>query len=258
MDLYHNIRINPLNMKNSLLIIFVFLLLLSACDTQKSEVRWQIKKESPAYGLTLTYYLPIDQIQKIVGKKFMPSINDEEMGYLNLAVMSADQYYLDNKDYGDMQEAHVLVLTKGSVTIPLSIGVKNQKLNDVFAKNNFNRIIGDVDLLVEEKKDSLTIKALITTKKGSITMSAKVLNKPEVLKFADLVKVTSTESPNNYFIGSESSRRIQIDSILISESGENWISKFHLPVKPDKISLNIYYTWDFIFTEKMQHDSNTK
>lgn len=89
-------------------------------------------------------------------------------------------------------------------------------------------------------------------------MSAKALNNPGELKLVDSVKVTSTESPNNYFIGSESSRRIQIDSILISESGENWISRLNLPAKPNRVSLSIYYTWDFMFSEELQPDADEK
>ena len=80
---------------------------------------------------------------------------------------------------------------------------------------------------------------------------AKALNKPGELKSIDSIKVTSAESPNNYFIGSESSRRIQIDSILISESGKNWISNWNLPAQPNTISMSIYSTWDFTFKEEL-------
>jgi hypothetical protein len=236
-------------MKNLLLIFSVFILLFSACANEEKETRWEIKKENPVYGLTLRYLLPLDQIQKIVGNKVIPRINDEGMGYLNLTIMTSDQYYLDGINYGSMQEAHILVPAKGSITQPLSMGVKGQKLNDVLWKNNFNRTIGDIDLTVEEKNDSLSIKALLQTSNGSITMSAKALNKPGELTSVDSVKVTSTDSPTNYFIGSESSRRIPIDSVLISESGKNWISDLQLPAKPNRITFGIFYSWDFVFTE---------
>lgn len=126
-----------MNMKNWIVIFSISIPLLSACVTKESKVRWQIKKENPAYGLTLSYLLPFDQIQKIVGNKFQPAINDEGMGYLNLTIMTSNQYYLGGKSYGDMQEAHILIRTKGSVTVPLSMGVKGQQLNDAFSENNF-------------------------------------------------------------------------------------------------------------------------
>lgn len=241
-------------MKNLLLIFPVFILLLSACANEEKETRWEIKKENPVYGLSLSYLLPLDQIQKIVGDKVIPRVNDEGMGYLNLTIMTSNQYYLDGINYGSMQEAHILIRAEGSVTQPLSMGVKGQKLNDVLWKYNFNRILGDIDLTVKEKNDSLSIKALLQTTDGSITLSAKALNKPGELISVDSIKVTSTESPNNYFIGSESSRRIPIDSVLISESGKNWISNLQLPAKPNRITFGIFYTWDFIFKEELLPD----
>ena len=241
-------------MKYLLLIFPVFIFVFLACDAKEKEARWEIKKENPVYGLTLSYLLPLDQIQKIVGNKAIPAINDEGMGSLNLTIMSGNQYYIDGENYGDMQEAHLLIRTEGSVTVPRSMGVKGQKLNDVFGEYNFNRILGDINLNVEEKNDSLSIKALLLTTDGSISMSAKALNKPGELKSIDSVKVTSSENPNYYFIGSESSRRIQIDSILISESGENWISNWNLPAQPNTISMSIYSTWDFTFREELLPD----
>jgi hypothetical protein len=245
-------------MKNPLLIFPVIILLLSACVNEETETRWEIKKENPVYGLTLRYLLPSDQIQKIVGNKVLPLINDEGMGYLNLTVMTTNQYYIDGQSYDNMKQAHILAPTQNSVTVALTMGAYGQKLNDVFWENNFNRIIGDIDLTVEEENDSLSIKAQLITTTGNITMSAKALNIPGELNSIDSVKVTSAESPNNYFIGSESSRRIQIDSISISESGENWISSLHLPAKPSQIVLSIYYAWDFMFTEESLPDSNAK
>jgi len=165
-------------MKNLLLMFPVFILALSACDPDEKEISWEIKKENPAYGLTLNYLLPLDQIQKIVGDKVIPKINEEGMGSLNLTIMSSDQYYIEGMKYGDMQEAHLLVLTEGpkSVTMTHSMGVKGQKLNDVFKENNFNRILGDINLSVEEKNDSLRIKALLLTQEVIISMSAHAVH----------------------------------------------------------------------------------
>lgn len=247
---------NSYDMKNLFLLFSVFTLLFLACANEEKETRWEIKKENPVYGLSLNYLLPIDQIQKIVGDKVIPRINDEGMGYLNLTIMTTDQYYLDSINYGNMQEAHILVPTEAerTVTQVLSMGVKGQKLNDVLWKNNFNRTLGDIDLSIEEMNDSLSIKALLQTPNGSITLSAKALNNPGELRSVESVKVTSSESPTNYFIGSESSKRIPIDSVLISETGENWISDLQLPAKPNRITFGIFYTWDFIFTEEIQPD----
>lgn len=228
--------------------------MLSACHPEEKETRWEIKKENPVYSLSLRYLLPLDQIQKIVGDKVTPKINDEGMGSLNLTIMSGNQYYIDGVNYGNMQEAHLIIRTEGSVTVSHSMGVKGQKLNDVFGENNFNRILGDINLSVEEKDDSLSIKALLHTADGSISISAKALNKPGELKSIDSIKVTSAENPNHYFFGSEASRGFLVDSISISESEENWISNFNLPTQPNNISFSIYDAWDFVFKEESVSD----
>jgi len=59
-------------MKNLLLILSALIFLFSACTNEEKETRWEIKKENPVYGLSLSYLFPLDQIQKIVGNKVVP------------------------------------------------------------------------------------------------------------------------------------------------------------------------------------------
>ncbi len=43
---------------------------------QNKEVRFEIRKENPAYGLTLLWNLPEEQLQGIVGKEYKPMVKD--------------------------------------------------------------------------------------------------------------------------------------------------------------------------------------
>jgi len=95
------------------------LFLLSECSEEESEVRWQIKKENPAYGLTLGYSLPEDHLQEIIGNEFKNRIDDNGNGYLMLFITIAEQYYLDSSTYDNLQIAHILIGTEGSLNSPL-------------------------------------------------------------------------------------------------------------------------------------------
>lgn len=239
-------------------ITLALLLLLSACNEQESGVRWQIKKENPAHGLTLRYSLPGDQLQQIIGNEFKPRLDDDGNGYLMLFIATAEQYYLDSSNYGNLKIAHILIGTEGSLNNPLTIGVKNQNLNDLFTQNHFKTEIGKVDLVVEEKNDSLTIEALIITQEGSIRLNSTFPNNPGEWRFLESTKVSASANPNGFFIGSESYRPVQMESILITSEGKNWISQLNLPSEPNDIWLNVDFTWDFMFPRQTEHDSNKK
>ena len=234
------------------------LLLLSACHEPESDVRWQIKKENPAYGLTLGYSLPGDQLQQIIGDEFKPSLDDDGNGYLMLFIATSVRYYLDNTTYDNLQIAHILIGSEGSINSPFTIGVGNQKLNNLFDKYNFKTDIGKVDLLVEQKGDSIFMAAQISTQEGSIGLNSTFLNNPGEWETLESTMVSATADPNSFFIGGESYRPIQIGSIEIKSEGKNWISQLNLPSKPDYIRLNVDFTWDFTFTRGKKHDSSNK
>jgi hypothetical protein len=246
-------------MRNRLItIVFGLLLFISECNKKSLDVRWQIKKEYPAYGLTLGYYLPGEQLQQIIGNEFIPKLDENGEGYLMLFIASSQQYDLNNLAYDNLRIAHILVGAENSLNCPLTIGAKNQQLNTVFEKFDFQIDIGVVELFVEQRSDSIYINAKIDTQQGYIKLSSSFLNSPGDRVYLESTKVSGTASLRSFFIGDEAYVPIQIESIEIKSKGINWITELNLPHKPDDIWLNIDFSWDFTFAQEIKTDSNKK
>ncbi len=139
-------------------------------------VRFEIRKDNPAIGLTLVWSLPEAQLQGIIGDKFKPLVKDGK-GILMLFITTAKKYYLDSVGYDNLKMAHILVLTEGNnaLNAPLSIGVEKQNLNEVFNRYNFKTEIGKVDVDLNYKNDSISLKAHIITSKGKIELSSSLI-----------------------------------------------------------------------------------
>jgi hypothetical protein len=237
-------------MKTLLLATILGLLLLnSGCKRNSLDVPWEITKEFPAYGLTLGYYLPGDQLQQIVGNNFIPIVEKNGDGYLMLFIASAQKFYLDSLEYDSLRIAHILVDTENSLNCPYTIVAQNQDLRTVFETYDFQVDMGKVDLDVTRHNDTMSINAKIIFEHGYIELSSLALNNPGESKYFESTKV-SGKAPSNFFIGDETYVPIQIDSVAINSEGKNWISGLNLPNKPDKITLNTDFTWDFTFAGK--------
>ncbi len=238
-------------MKNLYLQIpLALFLFISVSHAQESNVRWQIKKDNPAIGLTLGYSLPGEQLQTIVGDKFKPLLNKEGKGYLMLFIATCPKYNLDSTIVDSMQIAHILVNVEGSLNNPLVITGDNQTITKIFSDYNFKTDSGELELSRIQKGDSVFVTAGITTSKGSIRLKAAALNNPGEWKKIEAAKISATADPKSFFTGNEAYRPIQIESAIIESVGENWITQLKLPAKPDKIYLSVDFTWDFTFTKE--------
>ena len=239
-------------MKNkipTIAIAFLFICLGFIKDDKKT--RFEIRKDNPAIGLTLVWSLPEAQLQNIIGDKFKPLVKDGK-GILMLFITTAKKYYLDSSAYDNLKMAHILVLTeeKNALNAPLSIGVEKQNLNEVLKRNNFKLEIGKVDMSLNYKNDSISLKAHIITLKGKIELDAIFPNIPGELKTMESTVVSATGNPNNIFTGPESYIPINIESIKINSTGQNWITQLKLPAKPDRVGMNDAFVWDFVFMKK--------
>ncbi len=243
-------------MKNRTMVIAFGALFISlGFSKHDSNVHFQIRKDNPALGITLAWSLPENQLQKIVGNQFKPVIKNGK-GFLMLFIATAKQYYLDSTAHDNLKLAHIIIPVKGEQTInaPLSIVPEKQKINELLKQYNFKMEIGEIGLNVNYKNDSILIEAQIITPKGTIELSSTFLNKPKELKLIESTKVFATDDSNSFFIGPESYKPVEIKSIEIKSIGKNWISQLNLPLKPDRIWLNVDFSWDFIFTKTKNYN----
>jgi|GEM_PF-1178518 len=238
--------------------ILLFRLIIFAQNTDSikvnldanKEIHFQIKKENPAYGLSLLWFLPEEQIQKIVGKQFKPIIKDGK-GVLMLFIASSEKYFLDNVEFQNLKIAHILIPVERSLNSVEAFGSEKQKLNLVLNQYDFKPKMAQIELILKPKNDSISLVAKLSTKKGNLELSSVFLNQPGDLKSIKSSSISSPIDSNCYFMGSESYRPITIESIKIIHKGKNWISEFNLPLIPDRIWLNQDFCWDFIFVRNI-------
>jgi hypothetical protein len=169
-----------------------------------------------------------------------------------LFITTAKKYYLDSVAYDNLKMAHILVLTEGDNTLnaPLSIGMEKQNINEILKDYNFKVEIGKVNIDLNYKNDSISLKAHIITTNGKIELSTIFPNIPGELKTMESTIVSATGNPNSFFTGSESYIPINIESIKIKSTGQNWLSQLKLPAKPDRVGMNDAFVWDFMFMKK--------
>ena len=235
-------------MKHTLTILTIAILLICSSFTSQPGVHFQIRKESPAYGLTLSWILPEDQLQKIVGDKFRPAAKGGK-GTLMLFITNAKEYYLDGKAYQNLKLAHIVIPVEGDHTIsaPLTIAEENQDVSKLLQQYDFKIESGTADLDVQFVNQSIAVTARIITAKGKITLNATILDIPGELKNFESTKICATGNPASFFMGPEAYKSVNIQSVQISNEGDNWMSQFKLPSQPGRIWLSRDFTWDFTF-----------
>lgn len=221
------------------------------CSVTKLPVRFEIKREAPAIGLTLGWSLPEAELQKIVDHQCKPLVKDG-MGFLMLFIATSRNYYLNDVRFDNLSLAHIVIPVEGKTTInaPLTIAPKDQNINQTLKDFGFKMETGQVNLDMDLHHDSISIQAQITTGSGSITMSTTFLNKPGELKNIDFTTITATNNPDSFFAGSESYTPIPIPSIKMEHTGINWITKLGLTSTPGRVWLNTEFVWDFMFMRK--------
>ena len=241
-------------MKNKIPTIAIALLFICFGFTKgDKKTRFEIRKDNPAIGLTLGWALPEAELQKIVGDKFKPAVKDGK-GFLMLFITTSKKYYLDDVGYDNLKMAHLIIPVVGKYTInaPLSIGNESQKINEVLKHYDFKIETGNVDMVLTYKTDSISLMANIITSKGKIELNSTFLNKAGEIKTIDSTIVSATANPNSFFTGPESYKPINIGAIKIKSTGQNWITQFNLPAKPDRVWMNDAFVWDFVFMRKLQ------
>lgn len=240
-------------MENKMRLAWIALFFICFGFTKKDDkkTRFEIRKDNPAIGLTLGWALPEAELQRIVGDKFKPVVKDGK-GFLMLFIASAKKYYVDDIAYDNLKMAHLIIPVFGnhSINAPLSIVNNHNKIHEILKRYNFKIEAGEVDMISTYKGDSISVNVNIKTTYGKIELNSTFLNQPGALKSIDSTIVSATANPNSFFTGPESYKPINIGLIKINSTGQNWISQFNLPAKPDRVWMNDAFVWDFVFMRK--------
>lgn len=230
-------------MKMSVGLISLLFLQMS-CSTIKNGESWKMRPEDKTIGLTLLWNLPEAKIREIVPPNQIPRIQNGT-GVLMLFLCSTDTYYIGKKQYGQLGIAHLIVPLENEISIPETIGLKNQAIISGLRKKGFGVQFGDVRLRLEEKGDWVDVEGDIILEKGEMHFSGRAENKKGNQVSLANTTVVGKNLQADVLGGPEFYQPISFKSITVNQKGENWIQKYDLTNVPNRIWVNVDFGVDF-------------
>lgn len=230
-------------MKMSVGLISLLFLQMS-CSTIKNGESWKMRPEDKTIGLTLLWNLPEAKIREIVPHNQIPRIQNGT-GVLMLFLCSTDTYYIGKKQYGQLGIAHLIVPLENEISIPETIGLKNQAIISGLRKKGFGVQFGDVRLRLEEKGDWVDVEGDIILEKGEMHFSGRAENKKGNQVSLANTTLVGKNLQEDVLSGPEFYQPISFKSITVNQKGENWIQKYDLTSVPNRIWVNVDFGVDF-------------
>ena len=230
-------------MKMSVGLISLLFLQMS-CSTIKNGESWKMRPEDETIGLTLLWNLPEAKIREIVPPNQIPRIQNGT-GVLMLFLCSTDTYYIGKKQYGQLGVAHLIVPLENEISIPETIGLKNQAIISGLKKKGFGVQFGDVRLRLEDKGDWVDVDGDIILEKGEMHFSGRAENKKGNQVSLAKTTIVGKNLQEDVLSGPEFYKPISFKSISVNQKGENWIQKYGLTSVPNRIWVNVDFGVDF-------------
>lgn len=230
-------------MKMSVGLISLLFLQMS-CSTIKNGESWKMRPEDKTIGLTLLWNLPEAKIREIVPPNQIPRIQNGT-GVVMLFLCSTDTYYIGKKQYGQLGIAHLIVPLENEISIPETIGLKNQAIISGLRKKGFGVQFGDVRLRLEEKGDWVDVEGDIILEKGEMHFSGRAENKKGNQVSLANTTLVGKNLQEDVLSGPEFYQPISFKSITVNQKGENWIQKYDLTSVPNRIWVNVDFGVDF-------------
>lgn len=224
--------------------LFSLLFLQMSCATIKNGESWKMRPEDKTIGLTLLWNLPEAKIREIVPPNQVPRIQNGT-GLLMLFLCSTDTYFIGKKQYGSLGVAHLIVPLENEISIPETIGLKNQAIISGLKNKSFGVQFGDVRLQLEEKGDWVDVEGDIILEKGEMHFSGRAENKKGNQVSLAKTTLVGKDLQINVLSGPEFYYPINFKSISVNQKGENWIQKYGLTSVPNRIWVNVDFGVDF-------------
>lgn len=224
-----------------------FLTLLFGCVTIKEGESWKMRSDDKTIGLTLLWNLPEKKLKEMLPPDQMPRIQNG-VGVLMLFLCSTEHYFVGQKKYGQLGVAHLIIPLKDAISIPETIGLKNQAIIQSLKKKGFPVRFGDVKLHLEEVGDSLNVDGFILFEKGEVQFSGRTANKKGEKILLENTKLVGLNLEKDILSGPEFYNPIDIKAITIKQGGENWFQQFDLGSPPNRIWINVDFGVDFKYS----------
>ncbi|MHA8079103.1 hypothetical protein U8593_09100 [Aquirufa antheringensis] len=229
--------------------IIAFAFLVMSCASIKEGETWKMRSEDKTIGLTLLWNLPEAKLREILPANQMPRIQNGK-GVLMLFLCSTERYFVGEKQYGQLGVAHLIVPLKDAISLPETIGLKNQMIIKGLMQKGFGVRFGDVKLQLKEERDQLFVDGAIISDKGELFFSGIAENKKGNLVSLANTTLVGKDLQNNLLSGPEYYTPINFKTISVNHSGENWIQKYALTSPPDRIWVNVDFGVDFKYFKK--------
>lgn len=231
-------------MRRICIVLFVVLSLFLSCASIKQGESWKMRPEDKTIGLTLLWNLPEAKIREILPPNQIPRIQNGT-GVLMLFLCSTDTYFIGKKRYGQLGVAHLIIPLNNEISIPETIGMKNQSIMKGFQDIGFGVRFGDVRLRLEEKDGLINVNGDIILKGGEMHFSGKAENRVGNQVSLANTTLVGNDLNTNILSGPEFYKPILLKSITVKQKGENWIQKYNLTTEPNRIWVNVDFGVDF-------------
>ena len=234
-----------MNMKiRTSVVLLIILPMLVGCASIKQGESWKMQPKDKTIGLTLLWNLLEAKIREIVPDNQTPRIQNGT-GVLMLFLCSTDTYYIGEKQYGKLGVAHLIVPLENEISIPETIGLKNQAIISGLKKKGFGVQFGDVRLRLEEEGDWVNVKGDIILERGEMHFSGRAENMKGKQVSLSNTTLVGKNLQEDVLSGPEFYKPISFKSITVNQKGENWIQKYDLTSLPNRIWVNVDFGVDF-------------
>jgi len=238
---------SKMKLKNSQIsrsLLSLIIVLFSSCAAIKKGESWNMLPEDKTIGLTLLWELPEEQIKKMLPSDQMPRIRNGN-GVLMLFLTSTESYSIGKKKYSKLGVAHLIIPLQNSISIPETIGLKNQPIISGLKRVGFPVKFGDVSLSLHEKGDSVNVVGSIDFENGKLSFAGSAENKKGKLVSLPETILIGKKSSKNVLRGPEFYSPIAFQAISVEQEGENWMTQLKLDSPPTRIWVNVDFGIDF-------------
>jgi hypothetical protein len=234
------------NSQISLLLLFLILVLFSSCAAIKEGESWKMLPEDKTIGLTLLWELPEEKIKEMLPADQIPRIRNGN-GVLMLFLASTESYSVGEKKYGKLGVAHLIIPLQNSISIPETIGLKNQPIISGLKQVGFPVKFGDVSLSLKEMEDSVKVVGSIDFENGKLSFAGSAENKKGGLVNLPQTTLIGKKSSKYILSGPEFYRPIAFQTIHVEQEGETWMKQLKLDLPPNRVWVNVDFGIDFEF-----------
>ena len=229
-----------------------------------SQVVWSVSSSTPCVGLTASWPVPAEELDRLLAPGLAPAISPDGRGTLLLFAASCPSSTIDGSETGPVSTAHVLIPLAGSgslptvptldenswIAVPWSLGSTGNPVTDLFRRFAFAASPAEISFTWHPGSDGSRAGARfkVTSEGGEIDVAAQFDSEPKPRGgMTGLIDARSRPMDVLFAHGPEQSSRYSNGEGRVSIRGETVLSAFDLDPAAAFFTLDVDFTWELLF-----------